>query len=405
MNQPQDPISPTDSPAAPAPAAVTPAACDLYLPLLVDRVGRRDRPHDRHHGSQPSQSAGPTTTSAAMVALGVPPHDTANATASEDLRLAANLDRHLEGCAGCRAELAALTADWELLGRLPASEPGPEVAERFAALLAETRAEEARAASGRDPGGAAHPFAHRAPATTPGWSFPRLAAAGLIVAVGAFAVGRASVRQAVAPELAELRTEVRSLTGLVSLSLLDQGSASARLQGVSYGRRLGDSDPLVQEALLRTATTDPSASVRAAAIEALAGSTTYPPSQLDHQPTEQPDVRQTLLAQLPDDPSPLVQIAIIDLLLGPAPLPGRPAELGVDRGRRPGELDVATATRLLELASEGAIAGSGLDPHGTARSGDLRSGRSDTAGAEAAAHGGLDPTVRDYLRRRLATSS
>src|SRR5581483_776214 len=35
--------------------------------------------------------------------------------------------RHLDGCEGCRIELEELGRVWAALGRLPATEPGPDV--------------------------------------------------------------------------------------------------------------------------------------------------------------------------------------------------------------------------------------------------------------------------------------
>jgi hypothetical protein len=104
-------------------------------------------------------------------------------------------------------------------------------------------------------------------------------------------------------EIAGLRQEVRSLSQLVTISLLKQDSASERLRGVSFGRQAGGGDERVLGALLDTLSHDPDVNVRLAAVDALA-------------PTVgRPMVRDQLLQEVARQSSPMVQIALIDVLL------------------------------------------------------------------------------------------
>lgn len=104
-------------------------------------------------------------------------------------------------------------------------------------------------------------------------------------------------------EVAEMRGELRALRQDVALSMLQQTSASARLQGVSVGAQVARQDPQVMSALLETLATDPSPNVRLAAVDALAGRAAEPAVQL------------RLGEALRREDSPLVQIALADALL------------------------------------------------------------------------------------------
>jgi HEAT repeat protein len=90
---------------------------------------------------------------------------------------------------------------------------------------------------------------------------------------------------------------------LVVISMLQQQSASERLQGVSYSRAQADPDPKVLNALLHTMRYDNSVDVRLAALDALS-----------HYGSRQ-DVRKGLMDSLQEQQSPLVQVALIDVLV------------------------------------------------------------------------------------------
>jgi HEAT repeat protein/putative zinc finger protein len=220
---------------------------------------------------------------------------------------AADLEAHLATCDACRLETADLRRVWKELERLPEDVPGEDTRTRFAAMLeAEVRAARRR--------GALRRWAARGLSGLEGrlerW-LPHRALAQAAVAVGALALGLllgAGHRfggGAAAPtgELAGLRQEVRSLSELVTLSLLKQDSASERLRGVSFGRQSGASDDRVLEALLDTLRRDSDVNVRLAAVDALAAT------------VGRPMVRDQLLHELQKQRSPMVQIALIDVLL------------------------------------------------------------------------------------------
>jgi HEAT repeat protein len=90
---------------------------------------------------------------------------------------------------------------------------------------------------------------------------------------------------------------------LVALSMLEQQSASQRLQGVNYSTQIEQPDPEIASALLHVLRFDNSVDVRLAALDAL------------RRYKGDPQVRSGLLTALADQQSPLVQIALIDLFV------------------------------------------------------------------------------------------
>jgi hypothetical protein len=207
---------------------------------------------------------------------------------------------HLLSCPSCREEFAELSDTWARLGILPEEQPGPELRRDFYRRLESYQKELA-------PGQRVEwrqklirflPQRHfHAPAL-------RWAAAMLIVALG-FGAGffTGAAKKPDHGQLTTLNREVNSLKQQVSLALLSQPSASARLQGLAMTSDLPDPDPLLLKTLLDTLNNDPSVNVRLSAIDAL-----Y--LYADREP-----VRIALTLSLPRQTSPLVQIALIDLMV------------------------------------------------------------------------------------------
>jgi hypothetical protein len=200
---------------------------------------------------------------------------------------------HLEGCGSCRAEAERLGSLWRDLALLPADEPGRVVRERFYETLSAYRE------------GARTPA--RSPAT---WS-PLLAriAAGIALVAGGAGIGY-SLRsnQTSASEITQLRGEVGNMRQLVTLSLLQQQSASERLRGVSWAVRAEPSDKEVFDALLAAVNHDPNVNVRLAAVDALRPFAA-------NRGTSIPSARDAVMLALPGQTEPIVQVALIRLLV------------------------------------------------------------------------------------------
>lgn len=234
-------------------------------------------------------------------------------------RDAAALEAHLTTCAACRAEAWELRRTWKELERLPEESPSEEMSARFAAALApHLTAARRRGALRRLTERTVAGLEVQLERWLPNRALAQAGVAAAALAVGVLlgaghrlapgggttaAPGGGATAQQQQGELAGLRQEVRSLSQLVTLSLLKQDSASERLRGVSFGREASASDERVLGALLDTLGHDPDVNVRLAAVDALAPTVGRPP------------VRDQLLEEVARQPSPMVQIALIDVLL------------------------------------------------------------------------------------------
>ena len=100
-----------------------------------------------------------------------------------------------------------------------------------------------------------------------------------------------------------MREELRDMRQIVTLSLLQQQSASERLKGVSYTSQIEQPGDAVTVALLDALMHDPNDNVRLCTVDALR-------RFADHAP-----VRRGAIDALSRQTSPLVQMALIEFVL------------------------------------------------------------------------------------------
>jgi anti-sigma-K factor RskA len=209
------------------------------------------------------------------------------------------VEAHLEQCADCSEEVAV----WRKLSLLPVEQPSPMSRVRFEAMLQAYQA----GRSNQPPGNSewrkrafSWNFFHwlRSPLGATVWS-------AALLAIGIFGGLRLAGPKTPAPssELAKVEAELSTTKQLVVLSMLQQQSASARLEGVSWSTREEQLNPQVLSALLHTLRYDPSVDVRLAALDALS------------RHSAQPQVRSSVVNALQEQQSPLVQVALIDQLV------------------------------------------------------------------------------------------
>jgi hypothetical protein len=221
-------------------------------------------------------------------------------TLTDDVRR--EVAAHLAECPACTTEAEELRDLWQGLGNIP-PEPSDsfERRRRFDAMLA---AYEAGAASsvGRARGLSSVVAWLWQPMVRPAWALAGVAAA-LVLGVAAgreIAIPGATREPA---DLQVLRNEVTDLRQMVSLSLLQQQSASERLKGVSWAAQLEAGDSTVVTALLNALSNDPNVNVRLASVDALKRFAT------------QDAVRSGAVTALERQTSPMVQIALIDFVV------------------------------------------------------------------------------------------
>jgi hypothetical protein len=199
---------------------------------------------------------------------------------------------HLRTCRACGAEADGLNETWQMLGTVPADRPdSAAMRARFTAAI----------------DGYQHGL--QVERTGPG-RFARIriyglelaaAAAVLVLGVG---IGRQTAPPAAAdPQLAMLREELRDMRQMVTLSLLQQQSASERLRGVSFTTQIEQPGSEVTLALLDTLMHDANVNVRLATIDAL------------KRFAARESVRRGVVEALARQTSPLVQIALIDFVV------------------------------------------------------------------------------------------
>jgi HEAT repeats/Putative zinc-finger len=211
------------------------------------------------------------------------------------------LVEHLEGCAGCRTEVAELNAVWRGLETVKAGmDPAPDTGAklRFQEMLAAYQAGMAAVQPAARPVAKASWFAWF-PAS-PVWQFAAAAGLLLVGVLGGHYLPQAAGR---GNEMAQLRDEVQNLHQMVALSMLQQQSPSARMRGVTYSEKIAQPDPQVLDALLQAVNHDSNVNVRLSAVDAL------------QKYAADPEVARAMVNSIPGQESPLVQIALIDMLV------------------------------------------------------------------------------------------
>jgi anti-sigma factor RsiW len=217
----------------------------------------------------------------------------------------AEVEQHCDHCASCAQDIVM----WKKLALLPQETPSTESRQRFDAML---HAYSATAAEATASARASTNSAQQPATAKPSWNFLEwlrspfgaVTWSAALLLIGLYVGTQLTNRTKPAPadEIASLHAEVTSMRQLVALSMLQQQSASERLQGVSWSTREDHLDPQVQSALLRTLRSDGSVDVRLAALDALS------------RHASQPLVRKNVLDALQEQQSPLVQVAMIDQL-------------------------------------------------------------------------------------------
>jgi anti-sigma factor RsiW len=226
------------------------------------------------------------------------------------------VEQHCEGCATCAQDVAM----WKKLALLPSDQPSPDSRARFDAMLhayspaVSERSIEVSSSPSRQEFSPkiATPNVSDSSERTARWNFSAWLRSPLgavvwsaaLLIFGIFIGTRVNKEASPAhpDEIAAMHAELTNMRQLVALSMLQQQSASERLQGVSWSGLEAHLDPQIQSALLRTLRYDGSVDVRLAALDALS------------RHASQPQIRKGIGDALQEQQSPLVQVALIDQL-------------------------------------------------------------------------------------------
>jgi hypothetical protein len=217
------------------------------------------------------------------------------------------IEQHLAGCVACRAESDAFADTWLMLGSIDS--PAPDSARmrvRFNASVDGFEQGRAIAPSGM--------HARLAALFPPQWQLhlARAATACALVAIGIvighyvapLSGGAEGTRPTEASsEIVAMRGELHDLREMITLSLMQEQSASERLKGVSWSGQIDRPGSEIVSALLDTLMHDPNVNVRLATIDAL------------ERFASQDIVRRGTIAAVDRQSSPLVQIALIDFMV------------------------------------------------------------------------------------------
>jgi hypothetical protein len=205
-----------------------------------------------------------------------------------DAATRATIEQHLEGCTACLQETEGLASMWRGLGDLPVpAADSSAMRARFDAMLGQEQQNAERFRPKR--------FEWNSPLVTG-------LAASLVLAVG-IVLGRSSNPAPNAPEVTALHQELRDLRQMVTLSLMQQQSASERLRGVSFSNNLERPGDEIVAALLDTLKHDDNVNVRLASVDAL------------KRFAERDVVRRATVDALETRNAPLLQMALIDFVV------------------------------------------------------------------------------------------
>jgi predicted anti-sigma-YlaC factor YlaD len=135
-------------------------------------------------------------------------------------------------------------------------------------------------------------------------TIPVSIAASILIFFGGYFLGNRENSEAVNNEkLTALKQEVAKTKNLMILTLLNQQSASKRIQAVNYAAELDQLQPEVMQALLNSLSHDNSTNVRLATLETLA------------QYAGDPVVRLELVKALENQEDPVIQLNMINLMV------------------------------------------------------------------------------------------
>jgi len=196
---------------------------------------------------------------------------------------------HVNSCENCEKELQEMQ---ELLGTIPANElaqPSQNLRMNFELMLAEEKQlQETKVAQLK-------------PKTN--WKSYLQIAASIALIVSAFFLGKTQQSQQFDTQVVELKNESIASKQTTMLALMENKSASKRIQGVQYIEEFLDPDPAIVNALVQRMLNDENVNVRLTAVNALQAFITSK------------TVKEGYIKALETEKDPSIQITIIQSLV------------------------------------------------------------------------------------------
>ena len=210
------------------------------------------------------------------------------------------LEQHLEGCAGCREELATMKQMWEMMSEVETPEPSAHMRVKFQAML-DTYKDSVQEQRGIFDG--IKEQLSRLWSGQPRWPLAYNLAIVLISFGCGYLFFHSGKGDGQDQQMKALTAQVHELKQTMMLALLENPSASERIKGVSYTTEIRHADKEVIDALLATLNNDPNVNVRLSTLDALTHLAGHA------------EVREGLIKSIIQQDSPLMQSAIADVML------------------------------------------------------------------------------------------
>ena len=208
------------------------------------------------------------------------------------------IEKHLETCAICKAELAQMQVLVQTMEESPVEQPSKNLRENFNYML-ESELNRLAAANNVIEQATNKPKIIRWPMI-----MSRVAAVVILVTAGIWIGTRlkTGAQENPATQIAELKSEVKEMKEVMMFNLLKNESASERIKAVNYVEDMPNPNQKVIAALLNILDHDKNVNVRLASLYSLARFS-------DNQ-----KVRDSLVNSLTIQTEPIIQIVLINLL-------------------------------------------------------------------------------------------
>ncbi|NHF60383.1 hypothetical protein FK220_013600 [Flavobacteriaceae bacterium TP-CH-4] len=203
------------------------------------------------------------------------------------------VEAHLRECSACASELEEFKLLFEAMAKEETLVPTERVRSTFLEHLEQEKRQERETVA----------LSPKDEATRFPWANILKVAASIVLLVGAFMFGKYQQETESEIEIVALKTEGLEAKQTAMLSLMENQSASKRIQGVGYINGFTDPDDAIVEALVDRMHHDENANVRLAALEALS------------EFTKSEIVKEAFIKALSTEKNPSIQIALIQNLV------------------------------------------------------------------------------------------